>query len=262
MNLKIVIIASLLAISAMAASQTETELNRTDLQGRKQGHWIKKYPDQTVMYEGFFKDNHPVGEFRRYSEDKTLKSLLIYSDDGTRAEATIYHPNGNISSNGTYINQKKEGNWKFFSAFVKGYLISEEQYSGNLRNGPSLKFYHDSTVAERLIYINDVRQGEWIQYYQNGAVCLKSNYVNGKINDRFEVWFEDGRIELSGQYKNDLREGSWYIYNRDGTIKYKVEYLAGVTKDRQMDIDQSNYLDLLEKNKGKIADPEKSEVKW
>ena len=48
-------------------------------------------------------------------------------------------------------------------------------------------------IAERLNYINDIKQGEWIQYYPDGAVCLKSNYLNGKINGKFEVWFENGR---------------------------------------------------------------------
>jgi hypothetical protein len=43
-------------------------------------------------------------------------------------------------------------------------------------------------------------------------------------------------------------------------LKYKIEYQEGVTQDNQMDIDESDYLDSLEKNKGKIADPEKSGI--
>jgi antitoxin component YwqK of YwqJK toxin-antitoxin module len=262
MNLKILTIASLLGISTMAVCQTETDINKTDQQGRKQGHWIKKYPNKNVMYDGVFKDDHPVGEFRRYNEDKSLKSLLIYSENGKEAFATIYHPNGNISSKGKYINQLKEGKWQFFSRFINGYLICEENYSGNLRNGESLKFYPDSTVAERLNYIRNVRQGEWIQYYPNGSICLKSNYLDGKINGKFEVWFENGIIEFSGQYKNDARDGPWLIYKNDGTLKYKLEYTEGFTKDRQLYIDESDYLDSLERNKGRIADPEKTGVLW
>jgi len=258
MNLKIFITAYFLAISALSASQTETGINKTDQQGRKQGHWIKKYPNEAVMYDGIFKDDYPVGEFRRYTDDKKLKSLLIYSDDGREATASVYHINGFISSKGKYVNQKKEGKWQFYSFFINGYLICEEHYSGNLKNGPSLKFYPDSTIAEKLNYVNDIRQGEWIQYYPNGALCLKSNYLHGKFNGKFELWFENGKIEFSGQYKNDSRDGTWLIYNDDGTIKYKLEYHDGVTKDRQLDIDESDRLDSLEKNKGKIADPEKS----
>ena len=97
MNIRLLITAYLLAFSVAASSQTDTQLNKTDLQGRKQGHWIKKYPDETIMYEGNFKDDHPVGEFKRYFENQTLKSVLIYSEDGRNAKATIYHQNGFIS---------------------------------------------------------------------------------------------------------------------------------------------------------------------
>jgi antitoxin component YwqK of YwqJK toxin-antitoxin module len=260
MNLKTLTITCLLAISAIAAGQAETEINKTDPQGRKQGHWIKKYNNEIVMYDGFFKDDHPVGEFRRYYENSTIKSVLIYNVNGTEAEATIYHPNGKVASIGKYVNQKKEGKWQFFSAYVNDYLISEERYSGNMKNGPSFKFYPDSTVAEKVNYVNDLKQGEWIQYYPNGAVCMKSNYLNSKINGKFEVWFENGKIEFSGQYKDDTRDGLWYIYKNDGNLKYKLEYVGGDTLDRQMDIDESELLDSIEKNKGNIDDPEKTGI--
>jgi antitoxin component YwqK of YwqJK toxin-antitoxin module len=260
MNLKIITIACLLAISAITLCQEQSEINLTDAKGLKQGHWIKKYPDGNVMYEGYFHDDHPAGEFKRYYEDKTLKSVLVYSNDGKEAAATIWHPNGFISSKGKYVNQLKEGKWQFFSSLTEGYLICEEIYSKNLKNGPSLKFYRDSTAAEKVIYSNDIKQGEWLQYYSNGTVCLRSNYLDDKINGPFEVWFENGTLEISGQYKNDTKDGIWHIYNKDGSVRYKVEYHLGVTKDRQMDIDESEYLDSLEKNKGKISDPEKSGI--
>jgi len=260
MNLKIFAIDSFLVISAVATSQTVTEINKTDQQGRKQGHWIKKGPNEIIIYDGVFKDDHPVGEFKRYDENGNLKSLLMYSENGTEALVTIYHPNGYISSQGKFINQMKEGKWQFFSAYINEYLISEEHYSRNLRNGPSLKFYPDNTVAERVNYVNDQKQGEWLQYYTTGKLCLKSSYLNNKVNGKFEVWFENGQIQFSGQYNNDARDGIWHIFNDDGTIKYNMEYHEGFTRDNQMDIDESDYLDSLEQNKGKITDPEISGI--
>ena len=38
-----------------------------------------------------------------------------------------------------------------------------------------------------------------------GSILLKSNYVNGEFDGKFESWFEDGKIEYSGQYKNDCQ---------------------------------------------------------
>jgi antitoxin component YwqK of YwqJK toxin-antitoxin module len=260
MSLKLYITASFLVLSLCAFGQSESKINITDQHGLKQGHWIKKYPNGAILYDGYFKDDHPVGEFKRYFENQSLKSLLIYTEEGRKAVATIYHPNGNISSKGTYIDQKKEGKWQFFSAAAIGYLISEENYSGNQRTGLALKYYPDSTIAEKLTYSNDVKQGEWIQYYPSGSVFLRSNFLDGKLNGTFEVWFENGGIMYSGEYKNDSRDGSWAIFNNDGTIKYKLEYKSGVTTNRQIDIDESDFLDSLEKNKGKIADPEKTGV--
>lgn len=257
MNLKLFITANLLVISVIMTGQSEP-VNVTNKLGKKQGHWIKKYPDKSIMYDGYFKDDHPVGELKRYYEDQTLKSVLSYSDDGRKAVAVIYHPNGYVSARGTYINQKKEGKWQFYSSFKKNCLVSEEYYSDDLKNGLSQKFYSDSTVAEKTSYVNDIKQGEWIQYYPSGVLSLKSAYLNGKVNGKFEVWFENGRIEFSGQYKDDSRDGLWIIYKNDGTIKYKLTYQSGISNDRKMEIDESDFLDSLERNEGKIADPEKS----
>lgn len=259
MTLKTIIIFSFLISSTIVAAQTRDQINITDAKGLKQGHWIKKYPNESILYEGNFKDNHPVGEFKRYYDDKTLLSVLIYSTDGKQADATLYHPNGNIASKGKYVNQLKEGKWQFYSRVYKGYLITEENYSGNIKNGLSVSYYADSTIYEKVTFVKGKKHGEWIQYNQNGKVSLKANCVNGKLEGKFEVWYDNGAIEFSGQYKNDARDGNWLIFNKNGSVKYKIEYKDGVTKDHEMDIDESDFLDSLEKNKGKFSDPEKSE---
>jgi antitoxin component YwqK of YwqJK toxin-antitoxin module len=261
MHQKIVTIFSFLIFSALLFSQNEKTINQTDKNGMKQGHWIKKN-GPVLIYDGFFKDDRPVGEFKRYYEDNKLKSLLIYSNDGKDADAIIYHPNGFVASKGKYINQLKEGKWQFYSQYISDYLISEEVYSGNKKNGLSLKFYSNGIIAERINYVNDVRDGEWTQYYRNATLCLKTYYLSGKINGKFEMWYENGKMELSGEYKNDIREGHWKIFKEDGTVKYESDYMAGVTKNRQMDIDESNFIDSLEKNTGKIPDPEKTGEIW
>jgi antitoxin component YwqK of YwqJK toxin-antitoxin module len=260
MKLKLFISVSLFVISSVLLCQTQTPVNQTDSKGRKQGHWIKLYPDQTILYDGYFTDDHPVGEFKRYYEDKTLKSVLLFSNNGKEADATLYHPNGYIASKGKYVNQKKEGKWKFYSGEIKSYLISEGTYAGDLRNGLSLSFYPDSTVAEKVVYVNEVRHGEWTRYYPGGSLLLKANYTYGRLEGKFETWFVDGKIEYAGQYKKDARDGEWILHNPDGTVKYKIEYIDGITKDRQMDIDQSKYLDEIEKNKDNVQDPEKTRV--
>ncbi len=114
MNLRIIIILLFSLLQSQSFPQQGSTLNQTDKSGLKQGHWIKKYPDGNVMYDGFFRNDKPVGEFRRYYEDRTIKSLLVFNESGSEALATLYYQNGNVASKGKYINQLKKVPGNFF----------------------------------------------------------------------------------------------------------------------------------------------------
>lgn len=89
---------------------------------------------------------------------------------------------------------------------------------------------------------------------------MKSGFLNDKVNGKYQVWFENGKLEVSGQYKDDVRDGIWMIYNNAGALKYKLEYRDGIQIESRYDIDVSEYLDSLERNKGNFADPEKTGI--
>ena len=262
MILKIAAVCFFINLPGLCMPQSGQAVNQTDREGRKQGHWMKKYPNGNILYDGFFKDDKPAGEFRRYYEDNTLKSLLVFSQEGTEAKATLYYPNGLTASTGKYVNQLKEGRWQFFSPTTQGLLISEEEYSGNKKNGIDVKYYPDGKVAEKIFYKNDVRQGECLKYYPDGTLNLKTYYTNGKLNGKFEAFFENGNPEMTGQYKNDLREGEWIIYKKDGTRRFRTEYASGIPDNADINIYESDYIDSLERIKVKIEDPEKTGTIW
>lgn len=246
-----------LSLAESLYAQQQPELNKTDQQGRKQGYWVKKYPNGNIMYEGTFRDDKPVGEFKRYDPDKSLKSVLVYSTDSRHADATIYHPNGFVASKGKYVDQMKEGKWQFFSSVIRDYLLSEEYYSGNKRNGQSITYYPDSTIAEKVNYVNNVREGEWLRYHMGGKLLMRAYYVHGKLNGKFESWYPNGKPEYSGAYKMDMREGTWKVFTDKGTLKYEISYVNGVTKDRHADEEIESFFSKIDRT-GKIADPEKS----
>lgn len=251
---------STLSFSTLA--QVKKELNVTDLKGLKQGHWIKKDQKGHILYEGWFKDNKPTGTFKRYYPNDTIQSVLVYNNDGTKASATFYHSNGSVASVGNYINQNREGKWQIYSALTEGYLICEEEYAGNKKNGVSLRYYKNKTLSEKLFYENDVKTGPWTQYYPDGKECLKANYIDGKLEGKFEVFFDNGKPEFAGQYKNDARNGIWIRYNRNGSVKNKTNYVSGYPDNPEQAREETEYLDKLEKNKGKISDPEKTGSIW
>ena len=252
MNFRLYKILFAIIIPIAVAGQPVADINQTDQSGKKQGRWIRNYPNNVVMYDGIFKDDYPEGEFKRFYETGILQSVLIYSNQGTTADAKIHHPNGFIAAEGKYVNQQKEGLWQFYSGVENGYLVNKESYSKNLRNGESLKLYSDGTIAELMNYKNDTASGELIKYYLNGNVSLKTTMINGK----FEAWFEDGQMQLSGEYKQNRKEGKWLIYEKDGSLRYEINYVNGMTSDRQMDIDIDEYLEMLEQNEVQVSDSE------
>jgi antitoxin component YwqK of YwqJK toxin-antitoxin module len=262
MYLKTVVILILFTLHSNLNAQVNDSINKTDKNGKKQGHWIKKYPSGHVLYNGYFKDDRPTGLFRRFFENDSVWSVLVFNSDSKEAEAVIYYPDGCIASKGKYVNQLKEGKWSFYSERIKGYLICEEEYLNNLKNGQSIKYYPDKTIAEKINYLKDVKTGEWDQYFPNGNACLMANYIEGKLQGKFEVFFTDGKPEYVGQYKNNTRDGLWNIYKPDGTLKYNIEYTGGAVKNPDFYKKESDYLDSLEKNKGKISDPEKTGTIW
>lgn len=259
MNFRILAICFCLLLHLPVTTLTGQDINKTDENGKKQGHWIKKYPNGNILYEGSFLNDMPKGEFRRYYENSVLKSLLVFSETSKEALATLYYPNGLPASTGKYINQLKEGNWRFFSSASKDLIISEAEYTGGKKNGLLVKYYPDGKMAEKLFYKNDLKNGEYLKYYPDGTLSLRTNYTNDKLNGKFEAFYDNGKAEIIGQYKYNLREGQWIIFNKDGNQRFKTIYESGIPDNSKMDIYESEYIDSLERNAGKIDDPEKTD---
>ncbi|MBE0674981.1 MAG: hypothetical protein IH591_10000 [Bacteroidales bacterium] len=255
MNRFITVLAMLMLSGQVFSQQSET-INLTDASGKKQGHWIKKYPDGTIQYDGYFKNDNPIGEFKRFYESGVIKSLMFHQEGSSEVPVKFFHPNGFKAAEGVYINQKKEGKWLFFSEKTENYMICEEYYRNDLRNGNSVKLYKDGKPAEKVTYIDDRRHGEWTQYYVTGNICLRGFYDNGKLNGSFEVFYANGKPEFIGQYKNDARDGLWKSFTEEGKPDVEMLYKMGRLDDPTFAERENAFLDLLEKNKGKISDPE------
>ncbi len=259
----IILILFAAASTQMLSSQVADTINRTDSSGMKQGYWRVDYPNGRPLYKGYFVNDRPVGEFRRFYEDGTLRALMNHLENGRDAEATFFHPNGNIAAKGLYVNQKREGTWRLFSEQTENYLVGKESYKNNLRHGISLKFYRDSTVAEKVYYQKGVRHGEWKQYYSNGNRCIVGNYKEGRLHGDFTVYFLNGTYQYIGRYSDNTRDGTWKVFDEEGELQFEMIYSAGVLKNREEVIERENQLlDFLERNRGRISDPEITGTIW
>jgi antitoxin component YwqK of YwqJK toxin-antitoxin module len=242
---------------ALCTSNAQEDINRTDESGLRQGHWIKKYENGQVMYEGFFQDDKPLGEFIRYDEDGNITSILTHKKYNDTIEARFYHPNSYIAGKGQYYKQEKTGEWYYYSDYLEDHLLMKCSYIRGEPDGTSIKYHWNGEIAEELEFNEGEKSGSWKQYYTDGTLSLESSYVDGKLNGEFKSWHPNGTSEITGKYENDTRVGLWIFFNKDGSIRKEIKYNNGIPENRaELIREETEYLDKLEKEGGKLNDPE------
>ncbi len=229
--------------------------NYTDSNGLRQGNWEKKYPNGNIKYTGKFKDNKPTGEFKRYYENKSLQSVMIYNKDGTSAKTTFYYKNGKVAAEGKYLGTKKDSLWKYYS-FYGEHLSNIESYNKGLKNGISREFYSDGSISQEKSWENGILDGPWRMWFPGNKPRLETQYKNGKINGLFKSFYPDGTLEISGSYQDDIRAGRWTYIDKETKKKKYISYIGGLPENQDI-IDRSfeQSMEIYEMNKGKLKDP-------
>jgi antitoxin component YwqK of YwqJK toxin-antitoxin module len=247
----------LLILIPLYTSNAQEGINTIDEKGLPQGHWIKKYDNGELMYEGYFEDDKPIGEFRRYDEKGKLTSVLTHNGDNDTIKAFFYHPNGYIAGKGKYVSKEKSGEWYYYSDYIEDHLLMKCTYHQGKPEGMSIKYHWNGEIAEKLEFSEGNKSGSWKQYYTDGTLALESSYMEGKLNGEFRSWHPNGTREITGQYKNDTRTGQWYFFNKDGSVRKEIKYNNGIPENRaELIKEETEYLDKLEKEGGKLNDPE------
>jgi antitoxin component YwqK of YwqJK toxin-antitoxin module len=253
----------LLFISTVAYGQTpvksgDTIFNQTDKQGLKQGYWKGFYENKKIKYTGYFKDNKPVGTFKRYYDEGILKAIMEYDKTGTRTFTTLYYQNGTKAAEGIYKGTSKDSVWNYYSYYEKT-LSNRENYKNGKKEGRSTSYYASGSVSQEIDYRNDVKDGIWKQYFENANLKLSATYVAGKRTGDFILNYPNNIAEWKGKYIDDKKEGNWTHYNPDGSKDSEIEFVNGIAKNaEELDKKEQEMLKLIEKKKGSIPEPDEN----
>ncbi len=230
-----------------------SQVNQTDVNGLKQGLWQKKQDNGRLIYEGQFKDDKPVGEWKRYHPGGQLKALIEYKGD--TAFTQLFDVWRKKVAEGNFVNQKKEGVWKIYK---ENRVVADEEYRLGLKNGVSHRYYETGEVMEEKYWINNKEEGNYQVFYKNGQPYMQCKMKLGMRDGLFLTHFDNDRTEMEGGYKNNLRHGEWKYFDREGTHLYSLFYDNGqLLNPWVQDSIGSLEMQNLEKNKGSILDPEK-----
>lgn len=202
------------------------ELNQTDDQGRKQGKWVKAKPDGTLVYEGQFVDDKPVGMFKRYYKDGTLKAEMNHRNNGTVYAKLYYHGRQPVlMAEGKYANQKKDSVWVSYD--TAGRRQGLDTYQNGIQNGRSVVYHENGSISEEVDYLNGQRNGEWKRYYDDGQLQAEGTFENGERVGEYQKFYPNGKTWVKGTYKDGFKESTWIYGNEDGSIGQMVVYRKG-----------------------------------
>ncbi|WP_347838330.1 hypothetical protein [uncultured Draconibacterium sp.] len=242
----------LLVLFFMIHLFASAQINQTDADGLRQGLWQKEQANGRLLYEGNFKDDKPVGTWKRYHPGGQLKALIEYKND--TAHTQLFDVWRKKVAEGNFLNQKKEGVWKIFK---NNLLVADEEYKRGIKEGNSHRFYPSGEVMEEKQWVNNKEEGDYQIFYKNGVPYMQCKMKNGMRHGLFLVSYENGRQELVAEYRNNLRHGEWKYFDKDGTLLYTLFYDNGqiVNPNVRDSIDNLKMME-LEENKGTILDPE------
>ena len=239
----------------------EEKLNRTDRNGLKQGMWVEFYPNGNVKKESDYWNDKLDGYLKEY----TIKGNLIKSvkylngieqiilPEFTKSNIKVErYENGNIKSEGTFVDDKPEG------------LHREYTPEGKLQTA---KFFNKGTLAaEGFLDTLNNKQGTWTEYHNDGSIKAKGFYKNNKKVGDWMYYYENGNIEQIGKYDSKGRaQGNWEWYY---ACKTNCPSNKGILKKQEYYDNNRLEGDFVEYNdsgkvitKGQFIDNEK-EGKW
>ncbi|PIF05262.1 MAG: hypothetical protein CSA36_07625 [Draconibacterium sp.] len=242
-------------ILVMAPLFVGAQINQTDANGLRQGLWKKQQPNGRLLYEGHFKDGKPVGEWKRYHPGGQIKAIINYQSDSDTANVQLFDENGRKAAEGTFLNKKKTGFWRYYSGTR---IISDEQYLNGEKNGTAHTYYNSGEILEATDWKNGKKEGNYRIYYKNGKPFMKYKNQDNKRNGLFLTYYPNGKTELEAAYKNGLRNGNWIYFKENGDKWYTLIYNNGeLLNPTVRDSIAGILFQQMENNRDKYNDPEK-----
>ena len=195
-------------------SQGQTEFNKLDDKGNKNGLWKGFYEEsKRPRYEGTFNHGKEVGVFTYFDDTKTQSIIATreFSKTDNSAYTIFYDQKKNIVSEGKVIGKIHEGPWKYYHENSKVIMTLENYKNGNLE-GLRCVYYPSGKIAEETNYKNNIKDGFYKKYAEKGILLEDSNYKNGEFHGPAVYKDPEGNIVAKGIYKEGKKVGIWQFF--------------------------------------------------
>lgn len=235
------------------ADFSQSQENKVDSKGRKQGEWVKFHKSSRVpQYKGQFKDDKPVGKFTYYYPSNKVKAIIIHDENSPRSEAYFYHENKKLMAYGIYKNQEKDSVWSHYDPRER--LSYKETFKNGELHGKKIIYFVTSSspnqnnkkeISQELHYENGRLNGPTKEYFPGGTLKLEGKYKEGKFDGVVKRYHPNGKLHLLERYKDRRRHGWWITYDNNEKelgrkYYYKGRALEGEELKKKMEYFKEN----------------------
>ena len=259
--LKLLKILILLFIVPVLAFSQQSDINQLDDQGRKTGLWKKFYENGNMLYEGSFCEGKPVGILKRYYDGGVLKAEMNFITDTNTSYAKLYYDTRILAAEGKYIAQKKDSTWNYYSFINKRLTIREDHIDGK-KDGFSIKYYDDGSMAEKKEWKEDLMHGSWEQFFENGQIRLTCNHITGKRDGEFKSFNSEGGRSIQGLYIKGEMDGKWIYFTEEDEVDIEIEYIMGkMLPNKKLKEREKEFSKMLDESVGKYPEPDSNDFR-
>lgn len=185
---------------------------------------------------GLWSYSSPEGEQRIYYKDGTLLSLGQSSKIGLRqGEWKTYTLEGHrVASIGKYLNDWRDGIWKYYDTEGKLYLIvtyAKEPRRDFLitrdygnENGIYERYFPEGSIEEIGFFKGGFFEGPITRYHRNKKVSIKGQYKQDLMDGKWQYFYPEGNLEREENYKIGKKHGIFRNYHPDGTLYHETTF--------------------------------------
>lgn len=211
----------------------------------KSGFLVKNFVnignrDSKNLAQGFWKEYQILTEvYFEIAEGKPKRVLAKYL----------------MYAEGNYLNNKKNGQWKWFvledktfkkilnqqTTFVDGVLegkfncyyankklAHQGNYLNNKLDGISKTFYTDGKLYSIVTHKDHLKQGKEQFFFPNGAIEVEQNLVNGKKHGICKFYYENGTLRQLSHFKEGKEDSIYQYYHKNGQLWIEKTYDDGL----------------------------------
>jgi antitoxin component YwqK of YwqJK toxin-antitoxin module len=198
-----------------------------DDEGLRDGAWREYYPNGAVKSEGNYNKGKRIGQWKFYHPNGQLEQIGSYNKDGKEDGTwTWYFATGDLLREESYFNGMIDGYSVEYDEY--GVVIAEGEYIEDYREG-LWKFNYGDHKSEGE-YLNGMRHGKWKNYYNNEVQSFEGEFIEDNPNGRHTWYWPSGIKKTEGRYIMGLKDGEWTKYNYDGTPFISILYENGMEK--------------------------------